>query len=96
VIDFGEKIATFAVTEICNHPSLFGWLLVIFVVATLAVNAIKWTWPVYAEMPRPARFVLGLFMPLALNFYHLTAKLGVQEPLPPSSVANAPKDSAST
>lgn len=83
MIDFGNKIAEWAVTLICDHPVLIGWFIAVFVLATLIVNGIKWTWPLYAEMPRGARFFLGLFMPLALNFYHLTSKLGVQEPQGP-------------
>lgn len=80
----GHGISEWAVNFIATHPSLIGWALVVFVVATFTCNAIKWAWPVYHEMPRAARFVLGFCMPLALNFWSLSKKVGIQEPIAPT------------
>ena len=89
--DFGSKVSEWLVTLICEHPTLIGWVIAVFITATLVVNAIKWTWPIYAEMPKAARFVNGLFMPLALNFWHLSSKIGIQEPQgPPTTTTTTP------
>jgi hypothetical protein len=95
IADLGEKIAELAVNAICQHPSLIGWGLSTFAVATLVNTGIKGTWT-YSEMPRWARFVLYFTMPLAFNFYHLAGKAGIQQPpdpnaVSPSAVADAVK-----
>jgi hypothetical protein len=96
IADLGEKIAELAVNAICNHPSVIGWGLGVFVVATLVNTGIKFTWT-YAETPRWARFILGVTMPLALNFYHFGEKIGITQPsapngtISPSAIADALK-----
>ena len=79
----GHSISVWVVNFIANNPNLFGYALLVFGGAVLTVNAIKWTWPIYATMPKPARFALGMLNPLALNFWHITGKFGVQEPAAP-------------
>lgn len=88
VTDVGQKIAEWAVGFICDHPTLVGWLIGTFVVATLVNTGIKFTWT-YAETPRWARFILGVTMPLAFNFYHIAEKAGVKEPVSPGDVPAA-------
>lgn len=89
--DAGYKVATWLVNLICQHPAVVGWFIVVFVVATLVNTGIKGTWT-YAEMPRWARFVLAFTMPLALNFWFLGKKVGLQEPGPlAESIRNAEK-----
>lgn len=79
------KIATVLVNLICEHPYIIVGLVIVFTLATVVNFGLKMTWN-YAEMPRWARFILGVTMPLALNFYHLVAKVGIQEPqLPPAT-----------
>lgn len=84
--DLGSKIAEWAVNTICSHPTLIGWGLGVFFLATLVNTGVKGTWS-YAEMPRWARFVLYFTMPLALNFYHFGEKVGIQQPAAPGSVS---------
>lgn len=91
MMDFGEKIAVWAVNVICSHPAFVGWFIAAFAFATLVNFGIKTTWA-YADMPRWARFILGFTMPMALNFYWLGKKVGIQEPtVPSSSVRDAEK-----
>ena len=78
-----EQIANLLGELIKKHPRLIGWAALAFGLATLINTGIKMTWT-YAETPRWARFVLGFTMPLALNVYHLTEKVGVKEPTVPS------------
>lgn len=89
MIDFGEKIANWAVTTICNHPAFVGWFLLVFTLATLVNTGIKIAWT-YSEMPRWAKFVLGFTMPLALNFYWLGKKIGLQQPTDPPANGGKP------
>ena len=74
-----EKVAEFLVNAIANHPTGIVVFLGVFAFATCANFGIKTAWT-YAEMPRMARFVLGFTMPLALNFYQLGKKVGIQQP----------------
>lgn len=79
MVDFGEKVAEWAVNLIASHPSAIGWWLFAFFIATLINFGIKTAWT-YTEMPRWARFVLGVTMPVALNFYWLGKRFGIQQP----------------
>jgi hypothetical protein len=81
ITDIGQKIAEWAVSMICDHPGIIGWGLGIFAVATLINTGIKGTWE-YTEMPKWARFTLAFTMPLALNFWFIGKKIGIQEPPP--------------
>jgi hypothetical protein len=86
IVDIGEKISEWAVTAICNHPEVIGWFLGVFLVATLINTGLKGTWT-YSEMPKWARFVLYFTMPMALNFYHLAGKAGIQQPSAPDAIS---------
>ena len=55
------------------HPTAIGviggvWLFSVF------LNGLRFAYPSFAEMPRMARFVVGFFDPLALNFWNLARK----------------------
>lgn len=57
------------------HPVVVSILAVIVAIAVVAVNGIRMTWPVFAEMPKLARFVLGAFDPFAANFWNMVRKV---------------------
>lgn len=56
------------------HPRVTAVLFAIVAVAVVLVNGIRMTWPVFAEMPKPARFVLGMLDPFAANFWNMVRK----------------------
>lgn len=56
------------------HPNVVAGGMILVVIAVVITNAIRMTWPVFSEMPRWARFILGLFDPLAANFWNIARK----------------------
>ena len=77
------KLATWAVTAICNHPSLAGAGLVVFVLCNLTVNGLRMAWPVQTERPRWVNFFLGFLDLGALNLWRLVTMLKPGDPNPP-------------
>lgn len=85
-----DAVGAFLVNLICNHTEIAVGLLALFVLATLVNSGIKGTWS-YVEMPRWARFILSFTMPIALNFYHVGEKVGIQTP---KNMDSLPTDAA--
>ncbi len=56
------------------HPNLVVSVLGVVVVCVLTVNGIRMAWPVFSEMPRWARFVLGVCDVPAMNFWNMVRK----------------------
>jgi hypothetical protein len=88
----GHAISVWAVNFIADNPTLIGWLILaavvlctIFFVASMTCSGIKYRHPVYAEMPPKARFWLGFLMPLALNWWTLSKRVGIQQPPDPGN-----------
>lgn len=78
----GWKIAQFGF----DHPTLTGCVFgFIFVSlgASMICSAIKFRYPRFSEMPPRTRWWLGLLMPLALNWWTLSKKVGGGEPALP-------------
>jgi len=78
----GWAVAQFAF----DHPWIAGVIAALVGVsflASLVVSGIKFKYPVYNEMPPGVRFWLGFLMPLALNFWTLSKKVGIQQPPTP-------------
>jgi hypothetical protein len=79
----GWKVAQFGF----DHPTLTGCffgLFAVFLVSSMVCSAIKFRWPVFAEMPPNVRLLLGFLMPLALNWWTLSKKVGGGEPQIPA------------
>lgn len=57
------------------HPNVAVGLLGIVVVCVVTVNGIRMAWPIFSEMPRWARFVLGVCDIPAMNFWNLARRV---------------------
>ena len=57
------------------HPNLVVSVLGVVIFCVLVVNGIRMTWPVFAEMPRWARFILGVCDVPAGNFWNAVRKV---------------------
>lgn len=68
-----HSIAEWIVNGTANNSVAVPHAVLVFGFAALVNNGLKMTWT-YAEMPRWARFVLGVTMPLALNFFHVAER----------------------
>lgn len=92
----GHAISVWAVNFIANNPDVVGWIILgltafgtISFLASMACSGIKYRYPTYAEMPPRARWWLGILMPLALNWWTLSKKVGVSQPPDPSTTSGS-------
>lgn len=80
-----DRVAESLVNTICEHPTLVGVAVVVFVVCNLTVNGLRMAWPKEEERPRWVRFLLGFLDLGALNVWRLVGMLRPADPNPPLS-----------
>lgn len=83
----GHAFSVWLVNFIADNPNAVGWAIMVLLafglvsfLASMVCNGIKYRYPVFAEMPPRARWWLGIMMPLALNWWAVSRRFGVQQP----------------